>query len=70
MENKSVLFGVCLFLVLIYFYFFALFLERNFLLVLLMFVYLMFFFTKDAKEKRDDLENSLLSREGKMKFDW
>ena len=54
----------------IYFYFLALFLEKNFLWVLPVLAYLAFFVVRDFKEEEEDLEKSLLRRKGEMKFDW
>jgi len=71
MENKGVMIAMILAVILgIYFYFLALFLEKNFLWVLPIF-YLIFFVVRDSKEGEKDLDKRLLLRNGeKMKSEW
>jgi len=72
MENKGLMIAMILAVFLgIYFYFFALFIEKYFLLLLPVLGYLVFFITRESKEGEKDLEKRLLLRNGeKMKFDW
>ncbi len=70
MKKEVVVFLVLLFGGLIYFYSFAVFLGKNFLWVLPVFIYLIFFVVRESKYKREELEERLAPIKGRMKFDY